>query len=80
MNMGHLDDDDILISANVDEILSRDVLHQLKWCELASDVIFGAIWMPMGNLNNVSNNVPDISFSYLHKLLQFSGNKSRHAI
>ena len=64
MNMGHLDDDDILISANVDEILSRDVLHQLKWCELASDVIFGAIWMPMGNLNNVSSNVQDISFSY----------------
>ena len=57
MNIGHLDDDDILISANVDEILSRNVLHQLKWCELSSDVVFGGIWMPMGNLNNVSNNV-----------------------
>ena len=47
---GDLDDDDVVISASVDEVISREVLHQLRWCELKSDVTFGALWMPMGNL------------------------------
>ena len=48
-----LEKDDLLISASVDEIMSREALHQLKWCELKNDVTFGALWMPMGNLNKV---------------------------
>ena len=54
MHTGHLDEDDILISASVDEIISRETLHQLRWCEIKSDVTFGGLWMPMGNLNHVS--------------------------
>ena len=46
---GYLGPDDILISASADEIMSREVLHQLRWCDLANDVSFGALWMPMGN-------------------------------
>ena len=33
---------DLLISGNVDEVLSRRALHQLKWCEVKEDVITGA--------------------------------------
>ena len=33
----------------------RVVLAQLRWCELVSDVTFGALWMPMGRLDNVSH-------------------------
>ena len=32
---------DLLISGNVDEVLSRRALHQLKWCEVKEDVITG---------------------------------------
>ena len=32
---------DIFISADVDEVLSRGVLHQLKWCQVKEDVITG---------------------------------------
>ena len=55
LHTGHLDEDDLFISASVDEILSRDALHQLRWCETKNDVIFGGLWMPMGNLNNVKH-------------------------
>ena len=55
-----LGDDDVMISASVDEILDRAVLSQLRWCELASDVTFGALWMPMGRFDNVSLVIPDI--------------------
>ena len=50
-----LSDDDILISGSVDEILSRDILHQLRWCQLSTstDVFFGGLWVPLGNLNKV---------------------------
>ena len=50
---GGLSDEDLLISASVDEIMSREALHQLRWCELSNDVVFGGLWMPMGNLNKV---------------------------
>ena len=33
----------------------RAVLAQLRWCELVSDVTFGALWMPMGRFDNVSH-------------------------
>ena len=48
---GHLEDDDIVISADVDEVLSQDALHHLRFCHLAAPVISGAIIMPFGNLD-----------------------------
>ena len=42
--------DDILISADVDEVLSQDALLHLQYCHLVTAVISGAIVMPMGNL------------------------------
>jgi hypothetical protein len=41
---------DILISGNVDEVLSRTALHKLKYCALVSPILSGAIVMPMGDL------------------------------
>ena len=35
-------DDDIFIVGHADEVLSRDSLQQLKWCELSSPVIRGS--------------------------------------
>ena len=46
-----LDDEDIFISADVDEVMSQDALQQLKWCKTSDSVASGAIWAPMGNLN-----------------------------
>ena len=34
-------DQDLLISGDVDEIMSREALHQLKWCEVGADVFTG---------------------------------------
>ena len=42
--------DDILISADVDEVMSRQALSSLRWCETSSDLLTGALWMPLGNL------------------------------
>ena len=30
---GHLDDEDLLISADVDEVMSASALQALKWCD-----------------------------------------------
>ena len=46
-----LDSNDLVIFADLDEMLSREVLHQLKYCELKNDVLSAAITMPMGNFN-----------------------------
>ena len=43
--------DDIFISGNVDEIMSRGSLQKLKWCQTSADLLSGALWMPLGNLN-----------------------------
>ena len=32
---------DLFISGDVDEVLSRGALHQLKWCQVREDVITG---------------------------------------
>ena len=40
----------------------RAVLAQLRWCELVSDVTFGALWMPMGRFDNVR---PDTIACYI---------------
>jgi hypothetical protein len=42
--------EDLFISGNVDEIMSQEALHQLRWCEVANDVTTGALWMPIGDL------------------------------
>ena len=47
---GELNSGDIFISADVDEVLSQTVLHQLKYCALVSPILSGAITMPMGDL------------------------------
>jgi len=43
--------DDLLISANVDEMMSRQALVNLRHCQTSDDVISAALWMPMGNFN-----------------------------
>ena len=45
--------DDLLISANVDEMMSRQALVNLKHCQTTDDVISAALWMPMGNFNRL---------------------------
>ena len=48
---GRLSPDDLFISANTDEVMSREALHKLRWCKLDNNnPISGALWMPMGNL------------------------------
>ena len=48
---GALRADDVLVSGDVDELLARPTLHQLRWCELGDTVVSSAIWMPMGRLD-----------------------------
>ena len=43
--------DDLFISADVDEVMSRQALHKLRWCQTSSPLITGALWMPLGNFN-----------------------------
>ena len=44
-------DDDLLISSDVDEVISRAALMKLKHCQVKAEVISAALWMPLGNLN-----------------------------
>ena len=46
-----MDEDDVLIFADIDEMLSREALLRIKNCELRGNVVSGAITMPMGNLD-----------------------------
>ena len=48
---GHLGDSDLVISADVDEVLSQDALNHLRHCQLSAPIISGAIIMPFGNLD-----------------------------
>ena len=50
--------DDLLISANVDEMMSRQALVNLKHCQTTDGVISAALWMPMGNFNR-SGMIPE---------------------
>ena len=52
LSTNQLSEDDLFISADVDEVLSRETLQKLQWCQLNKAVISGAIWMPMGDLEN----------------------------
>ena len=44
-------DDDLIIFADIDEMISREVLHSLRHCELRQGALVGAIIMPMGNFD-----------------------------
>ena len=46
-----LTEEAVFISADVDEVMSREVLYSLAWCELAEEVVWGGLWMPMGDLS-----------------------------
>ena len=48
---GVLGPEDVVISADVDEVLSRAALHHLRHCGLAGPVLAGALVMPLGNLD-----------------------------
>ena len=48
---GEFGDDDLIIFADTDEMISREVLHSLRHCELRHGVVVGAIIMPMGNFD-----------------------------
>ena len=48
---GEFNDDDLIIFADIDEMISREVLHSLRHCELRHGVVVGAIIMPMGNFD-----------------------------
>ena len=58
-------DDDLIIFADIDEMISREVLHSLRHCELRHGVLDGAIIMPIGNF--------DLATS-LHKECQWKKN------
>ena len=47
-----LRDDDILLMSHLDELLSRRSVYMAKHCQLRRSVMYGAIIMPMGNLNH----------------------------
>ena len=49
--------DDLLILADMDEMVSRDVLQSLKHCQLRHGVLSAALIMPMGNF--------DFAFRYI---------------
>ena len=44
-------DNDVIIFADIDEMVSRKTINLLKHCELRHGVLSGAITMPMGNFN-----------------------------
>lgn len=58
---------DIFISGDIDEIIRRDTLNQMKWCELSDKLFSGALWMPLGNLNKAyrtDHAAPDLPYTY----------------
>lgn len=42
--------EDVFVSGDVDEVLSRDTVNQLAHCEFRGNIIASASWMPMGDL------------------------------
>ena len=51
MSSSEFSGDDLLISADMDEMVSRDVLQSLKHCQLRHGVLSAALIMPMGNFD-----------------------------
>ena len=49
---GEMEEDDLFISADVDEVMSRSALQSLRWCEVVGrGPLTGALWVPMGRLD-----------------------------
>lgn len=46
-----LTEEAVFISADVDEVVSRDVMYSVAWCEMSEEVVWGGLWMPMGELS-----------------------------
>ena len=42
---------DLLMISHLDELLSRETVYLAKHCDLKYDIVYGALIMPMGNLN-----------------------------
>ena len=51
----HFAEDDILVFSDLDEMPSREVLNNLRHCQLNADQLAVAITMPMGNLDQAFN-------------------------
>ena len=49
-DLGLLTEDVVFISGDVDEVMSREAVTQLAWCELTGEVVWGGLWVPMGDL------------------------------
>ena len=49
-DLGLLTEDVVFISGDVDEVMSREAMTQLAWCELTEEVVWGGLWVPMGDL------------------------------
>ena len=58
---------DLFISGDVDEILSRQALHQLKWCEVKQDVITGDKKFISVNFCQVAIYISSIQFPCHHR-------------
>ena len=49
-DLGLPTEDVVFISGDVDEVMSREAVTQLAWCELTDEVVWGGLWVPMGDL------------------------------
>ena len=45
-----MEEGDLLLISHLDELLSRENLYLAKHCDLAQSIVYGALVMPMGNL------------------------------
>ena len=50
-NLSH---DSFFVSADVDEVLSRETLLRLRWCETEARTLTGALWTPLGRLDQAT--------------------------
>jgi len=48
---GNIDPDDLFVSGNADEVISRAAIHSLLNCHLVSSPVTGALWFPLGDPN-----------------------------
>ena len=50
----NLSPDSIFVSADVDEVLSRETLLRLRLCETSARTLTGALWTPLGRLDQAT--------------------------
>ena len=46
-----LENNDLLLVSHLDELLSRESVYLAKHCHLKKSFVYGALIMPMGNMN-----------------------------